>query len=88
MKRDMRLQVCPILCRQKLPDVVIFPQCTEHVSACARLCYDNNVPVVPFGMGTGLEGGVIPLAVCTLHYVICDIGRVALGHIIGYFVDS
>jgi len=64
------IYVCLVMCgREKLPDVTVFPQSTEHVSACAQLCYNNNVPIVPFGTGTGLEGGVIPVAVCTSDYV-------------------
>ena len=44
-------------------DIVLFPTSTEEVSRCARLCYDNRVPMVPFGTGTGLEGGVTALQV-------------------------
>ncbi|KAK7892024.1 hypothetical protein WMY93_023987 [Mugilogobius chulae] len=40
------------------PDAVVFPRCVEEVSALAKLCYVNNVPMIPFGTGTGLEGGV------------------------------
>jgi len=62
--------VSVVVCgRDKLPGVVVFPQCTEHVSACAQLCYSSNVPIIPFGTGTGLEGGVVPVAVCTSDYV-------------------
>ena len=57
--------------REKMPDVVVFPQCTDHVSACTQLCYENNVPVIPFGTGTGLEGGVVPVRVCTTDYLCC-----------------
>ena len=39
-------------------DVVVWPESTEQVSAVATLCYGNGVPMVPFGTGTGLEGGV------------------------------
>jgi len=61
---------CIVMCaRDKSPEVVVFPQCTEHVSACAHLCYNSNVPIIPFGTGTGLEGGVVPVAVCTLDRV-------------------
>jgi len=54
--------------RDKLPDVVVFARSTEHVSACTQLCSDNNVPVIPFGTATGLEGGVVPVVVCTPDY--------------------
>uniref|UniRef100_UPI00358E30CF probable D-lactate dehydrogenase, mitochondrial n=1 Tax=Myxine glutinosa TaxID=7769 RepID=UPI00358E30CF len=40
------------------PDVVVWPQNVEEVSTCARLCYEQHVPMIPFGTGTGLEGGV------------------------------
>lgn len=40
------------------PDVVLFPRCVEEVSALAKVCYKNNIPMIPVGTGTGLEGGV------------------------------
>uniref|UniRef100_H2MY90 Probable D-lactate dehydrogenase, mitochondrial n=1 Tax=Oryzias latipes TaxID=8090 RepID=H2MY90_ORYLA len=40
------------------PDVVVFPRCVEEVSALAKTCYKHNLPIIPFGTGTGLEGGV------------------------------
>uniref|UniRef100_A0A8C6M6Y1 Probable D-lactate dehydrogenase, mitochondrial n=1 Tax=Nothobranchius furzeri TaxID=105023 RepID=A0A8C6M6Y1_NOTFU len=40
------------------PDVVVFPRCVEEVSALAKVCHDHNLPIIPFGTGTGLEGGV------------------------------
>ena len=40
------------------PDVVAFAESVDHVSRVARLCNDNEVPLIPFGSGTGLEGGV------------------------------
>ncbi|KAM4017934.1 putative D-lactate dehydrogenase, mitochondrial isoform 3-T3 [Anomaloglossus baeobatrachus] len=43
------------------PDAVIWPQNTEEVSEAAKLCYTHNVPMIPFGTGTGLEGGVSAL---------------------------
>jgi len=39
------------------------------VSACTQLCHHSNVPVIPFGTGTGVEGGVVPVAVCTPDYM-------------------
>ena len=46
-----------------MPDAVIFPQSTQEVSQCAKLCYDNDIAIQPFGSGTGLEGGVTALKV-------------------------
>ncbi|XP_053304412.1 probable D-lactate dehydrogenase, mitochondrial [Spea bombifrons] len=44
--------------RCRPPDVVVWPQHVEHVSKLAELCYKYEVPIIPFGTGTGLEGGV------------------------------
>ncbi|XP_048965567.1 probable D-lactate dehydrogenase, mitochondrial isoform X7 [Canis lupus baileyi] len=40
------------------PDVVVWPQNVEQVSRLAALCYSQGLPIIPFGTGTGLEGGV------------------------------
>ncbi|KAM5296850.1 putative D-lactate dehydrogenase, mitochondrial isoform 3-T3 [Glossophaga mutica] len=40
------------------PDAVVWPQNVEQVSQLAALCYRQGVPIIPFGTGTGLEGGV------------------------------
>ncbi|XP_074957862.1 putative D-lactate dehydrogenase, mitochondrial isoform X1 [Phalacrocorax aristotelis] len=40
------------------PDAVVWPQAVEQVQELAALCYRCRVPMVPFGTGTGLEGGV------------------------------
>lgn len=43
-----------------LPDVVVFPTTTEEVSAVMNIATEYEVPVVPFGVGSSLEGHVIP----------------------------
>ncbi|MCV6584955.1 MAG: FAD-binding protein [Marinibacterium sp.] len=46
---------------QALPDAVVFPDSTDEVSQIMRICSRHKVPVVPFGVGTSLEGHVIPI---------------------------
>jgi len=40
------------------PDAVVFPLSTDEVSATVRACAAARVPMVPFGMGSSLEGHV------------------------------
>ncbi|TYO91544.1 FAD-binding oxidoreductase [Oceanicella actignis] len=38
------------------PDAVAFPETTEEVAAIVRLCAEERCPIVPWGVGTSLEG--------------------------------
>ena len=38
------------------PRVIVSPSSTEQVSSIVRLCSTHQVPLVPFGGGTSLEG--------------------------------
>ncbi len=40
------------------PDIVVFPESSVEVAAIVRLCADARTPVIPFGAGTSLEGGI------------------------------
>jgi D-lactate dehydrogenase (cytochrome) len=43
-----------------LPDVVVFPENTEEVSRVVDFANKHKIPVTPFGLGSCLEGHVIP----------------------------
>ena len=40
------------------PDAVVFALSTQEVADIVRICGANDVPVIPFGTGTSLEGHV------------------------------
>ena len=44
-----------------LPDVVVFPESTEDVVKVVKYAAAERVPLVPFGVGSGLEGHVVPV---------------------------
>jgi D-lactate dehydrogenase (cytochrome) len=43
------------------PDAVAFIETTEEAARLLALCHAHNVPVVPYGTGTSLEGHVTPV---------------------------
>ena len=40
------------------PDGVVFPQSTNEVRDIVLTCSDYSIPIIPFGVGTSLEGGI------------------------------
>lgn len=44
-----------------IPDVVIDATSTEDIAAIVKLCFSNNVPVIPRGAGTGLTGAAVAI---------------------------
>ena len=51
-----------------MPSAVVFPQNVEQVSEIAKFCNSKRIHMIPFGTGTGLEGGVSATEVC---YCVC-----------------
>jgi len=43
----------------ELPDIVLFPNSTTETAEIVKICARRRLPVIPFGAGTGLEGGVV-----------------------------
>ena len=43
------------------PDGVFFARSTEDVAEVVKICADHKFPIVPFGVGTSLEGNIAAL---------------------------
>ena len=43
------------------PDVVVFAHSTEEVQDIVKVCAESKVPIIPYGVGTSLEGHVAAL---------------------------
>ena len=41
------------------PLAVAYPTSVDEISAIARLCTTHKVPLIPFGTGTAVEGGIV-----------------------------
>jgi alkyldihydroxyacetonephosphate synthase len=44
-----------------LPDAVVWPKSQEEVSKILKLCGQHEVPVIPYGGGSGKCGGTVPV---------------------------
>ena len=45
----------------KSPDAVVFPQTADEVIDIVNICREHRTPIVPFGVGTSLEGHIAAL---------------------------
>jgi D-lactate dehydrogenase (cytochrome) len=43
------------------PDLVVYPASTAAVSQALAIANEHRIPVTPFGVGTSLEGHIIPI---------------------------
>jgi glycolate oxidase len=46
---------------KSIPDLVIRPHSTEHVSKIVSIANQHNIPICPRGAGTGLSGESVPI---------------------------
>ena len=44
-----------------LPDAVVWPENNEQLSKIMKFANENKIPIVPFGAGSGVLGGAIPV---------------------------
>ncbi len=47
--------------QKALPDVVVKPETTDHVSVVAKIANKFAIPIYARGAGTGLTGGAVPI---------------------------
>ena len=40
------------------PHLVVFPESKHQVAAVCQFCQEHHLPIIPYGTGTGLEGGI------------------------------
>src|SRR5439155_24078557 len=53
------------------PDAVVFPESTQEVRDIVDLCRRHKTPMIPYGVGTSLEGHVL-----AIHGGVCiDLSR-------------
>ena len=61
-QEDLIVYECDALSAyRQIPMGVILPKSTTEVSRALSLCSEIEIPVVPWGAGTGLSGGALPL---------------------------
>jgi alkyldihydroxyacetonephosphate synthase len=56
-----------------LPDIVVLPGTVEEVSELVKLANIHRVPVIPWGGGSGTQGGIMP----TLGGITVDLKRLS-----------
>jgi FAD/FMN-containing dehydrogenases len=44
-----------------LPDLIVWPENTKQVSDVVKIANEEEIPVVPFGEGSGVLGGAVPV---------------------------
>ena len=45
-----------------VPDAVVFPHTTEEVRDVVNICRRHRVPMIPYGVGTSLEGHILAIS--------------------------
>ncbi len=53
------------------PDFVVWPETAEEISRLVRLANDWKIPIIPYGGGTGVRGGVRAVG----GGIVCDMKR-------------
>src|SRR3712207_7709885 len=61
-REELRSYECDGLMNYRvIPELVVLPETGEHVQRVVKLCYEEGIPFVARGSGTGLSGGALPV---------------------------
>ena len=61
-REQLRTYECDGLMNYRvIPDLVVLPESAEQVQSIVKVCYDEGIPYVARGSGTGLSGGALPV---------------------------
>jgi len=61
-REELRSYECDGLMNYRvIPELVVLPETAEQVQQVVKLCYDEGIPFVARGSGTGLSGGALPV---------------------------
>jgi glycolate oxidase len=61
-REQLRTYECDGLMNYRvIPELVVLPESAEQVQRVVRLCYEEGIPFVARGSGTGLSGGALPV---------------------------
>jgi len=47
--------------KPQLPDYIVWPKTAEEISEIVRLAFKEGIPIIPFGAGSGVCGGAVPV---------------------------
>jgi glycolate oxidase len=61
-REQLRSYECDGLMNYRVvPELVVLPESSEQVQQIVKVCYDEGIPFVARGSGTGLSGGALPV---------------------------
>lgn len=66
--RKFRMIIDIFVIREAFPDAVVYPENVEQISKLVVLCNKNKIPVIPYGAGSGFEGGINAIKVILLVF--------------------
>jgi glycolate oxidase len=61
-REELRTYECDGLMNYRVvPDLVVLPESADQVQQVVKTCYEEGIPFVARGSGTGLSGGALPV---------------------------